>query len=183
MGSTIIYTLLEILKYTLPSIIVLAACYMIIQKFLTNDFQRKQLAVFQDNIKITTPMRMSAYERIILVLERMEVHNLINRFYIPGASATDLQLAMIDSIRGEYEYNLSQQIYISNEAWQTFRTATEQEIAMINGISQKLPQNATAKDLSNALSELSRDQETETPRQIAILTINAEAKKVLTALG
>lgn len=181
MTQTLIYTLLEILKYTLPALVVLFATYMIVNKFLTTEFQRKQLAIFQDNIKITIPMRMQAYERLILFVERMNVHNLANRFYVANSSATELQIAMTDSIRTEWEYNLSQQLYVSNEVWQTINTAKEQEIGMINNIASNLPANASAKDLVTALAEHNIKQEDDTPAQIALQSINGEAKKALMA--
>ncbi len=179
MSATIIYTLLEILKYTIPAIVVLLACYLIVQKFLTNDYQRKQLAVFKENQHQTLPLRLQAYERLLLVVERMQTPNLINRFYVQDASSVELQLAMTQSIRTEFEYNLSQQLYVSNEVWQTINTAMEQEIMMINQLASKLPANATAKDLANVLHEHHAGQETETPSQIAKLTINAEAQRLL----
>jgi hypothetical protein len=181
MTQTLIYTLLEILKYTLPALVVLFATYMIVNKFLTTEFQRKQLAIFQDNIKITIPMRMQAYERLILFVERMNVHNLANRFYVANSSATELQIAMTDSIRTEWEYNLSQQLYVSNEVWLTINTAKEQEIAMINNIAGNLPANASAKDLVIALADHNIKQEDDTPAQIALQSINGEAKKALMA--
>jgi hypothetical protein len=179
MSATIIYTILEILKYTIPAIVVLCACYLIVQKFLTNDYQRKQLAIFKEHQSQTLPMRLQAYERLLLVVERMQTPSLINRFYVQEASAVELQLAMTQSIRTEFEYNLSQQLYVSNEVWQTINTAMEQEIMMINQIASKLPHTASAKDLASALHEHNAEQETETPCQIAKMTINKEAQMVL----
>jgi hypothetical protein len=179
MAQTLLYTLLEILKYTIPAIVVLIAAYLIVNKFLTNDYQRKQLAIFQDNVKLTTPMRMQAYERLILFVERMNLQSLTTRFYVANASATELQIAMTDSIRTEWEYNLSQQLYVSNEVWQTINTAKEQEIGMINKIASALPSGALAKDLVQALTEYHIEETDETPLQIALMAINGEAKKVL----
>jgi hypothetical protein len=179
MAQTLLYTILEILKYTLPALVVLFATYLIVSKFLTNDYQRKQLAIFQDNVKVTTQMRLQAYERLILFVERMGVQNMTNRFYTADSSATELQMAMTQSIRTEWEYNLSQQLYVSNEVWQTINTAKEQEISIINEMGSKQKPGAHAKDLVQALTEYQMEMSDETPLEIALQSINAEAKKVL----
>jgi hypothetical protein len=180
MTQTLIYTFLEILKYTLPAIVVLIATYSIVNKFLVNDFQRKQLAIFKENSKITMPMRMQAYERLILFVERMNVQSMTNRFYVADSTVVELQLAMTQSIRTEWEYNLSQQLYVSNEVWQTIATAKEQEIAMINNVAKNIATTAPAKELVQALLTIQQEEDTtETPSQIALQTINAEAQFVL----
>jgi hypothetical protein len=173
--------ILEVAKYTLPALVVLGAAYLIVQKFLVNDTERKQLAIFGENTKQTIAMRLQAYERLAMLLERMETRNIVSRFYSSSATSQDLQLAVIQSIRSEFEYNLSQQIYVSKEVWQTVRSAVEQEIAMVNAMGSQLPAGASAKDLLNVLSNFALEQEQETPREIALLTVNAEAKKVLMA--
>lgn len=178
-SSPIVFTLLEILKYTIPAIVVLIASFLIIKKFLTSEIDRQRLAIFGENSKVTIPMRLQSYERLILFVERLQIPNLIQRFYVTNSSATDLQLAIVQSIRSEYEYNLSQQIYVSKEVWQTITSAKEQEIAMINGLAIKLPPNSSAKQFAEMLTEYYATQESETPSQIALLVINREAKSVL----
>jgi hypothetical protein len=170
---------LEILKYLLPSLVVLACAYYIISSFLKNEIEKKRLAIFSDNQKITLPMRLQAYERLTLFAERMDVQNMITRFYTSNSTAQDMQLAMIQSIRTEYEYNLSQQIYVSNEVWKTITSAKEQEVAMINGIASQLPVGTPAKDLVQRLTDVALSQDDDTPRQIALIVINNEAKAVL----
>jgi hypothetical protein len=171
--------LLEILKYVLPSCVVLACAYFIISSFLKNEIEKKRLAIFGDNIKITIPMRMQAYERLTLFVERMDVQNMITRLYTSNSTAQDLQLAMIQSIRTEYEYNLSQQIYVSNEVWKTITSAKEQEVAMINGIASQLQIGAPAKELVQRITDVAMSQEDDTPRQIALIVINHEVKSML----
>jgi hypothetical protein len=173
--------ILEIAKYVLPAVVVLAATYLIVQKFLTADVERKQLAIFGENTKQTIALRLQAYERLAMFLERMEMRNVIGRFYDSQASAQDLQLAIIQSIRGEYEYNLSQQIYVSKEVWLTVRSAVEQEISMVNAIGSQFPAGAPAKDMVQRLTDIALGQESETPREIALFAVNNEAKKVLLA--
>jgi hypothetical protein len=179
--SATLSTLLELLKYTLPAVVVLIATYLIVDKFLTNDTTRKQLAILGENAKHSIQMRMQAYERLILFVERMDVQQLIGRFYNSEASVQDLQLAFTQSIRAEYEYNMSQQLYISKEAWQTVTAAKEQEISMINQIATEFALGTPAKAYVQRLTEIAVGQEDDTPRQIASIVLNAEAKKLLIA--
>jgi hypothetical protein len=126
--------ILEILKYILPAIVVLVATYLIVNKFLVGEIQKKQLALFGEHAQITVQMRLQAYERLTIFIERMHPTNLISRHYVRELSAQDVQLNMVRAIRDEYEHNLSQQIYVSREVWQTVKAVMEQEITMINRV-------------------------------------------------
>ncbi len=179
--STTVTTLLEILKYTLPSIVVLVAAYLIVNRFLTAEFQRKQMAIFNDNLKVTVPMRLQAYERLAIFLNRINPMQLATQFYNSSATVVDVQLGMIQNIRTEFEYNLSQQIYVSFEVWQAVVTAKEQEIAMVNGIASRMPQTASAKDFITALNQFLIENEEDTPSKVALEIVNKEAKMVLLA--
>lgn len=177
--SPIVANLLELLKYTLPALIVLLATYMVVNKFLINDTERKRLAIFGDHVKTTIPMRLQAYERLTLFLERIKIQDLMAKLYHPSKTAQDVQLEILQLIRTEFEYNLSQQIYVSKEVWQTVVTAKEQEIAMVNQVAASLPPNSNAKALFEKLTEVAVIQDDQTPREIAIDIVNGEAKKVL----
>ncbi len=177
--SIALQTIFEILKYILPAIIVLIASYQIVQKFLLRETERQRLAIFGEHAKTTISLRLQAYERLTMFLERMDIKQLVSMFYTSSSSATDLQLAILQNIRTEFEYNLSQQIYVSKEVWQTVVTAKEQEVAMINAIASDLPQGANAKLLVERLTEWNLRQEEETPREIALAVVNGEAKRVL----
>jgi hypothetical protein len=172
-------SILEILKYVLPSIIVLIAAYLIIKKFLTNDIERQRLALFGESTKIALPLRLQAYERLSLFLERMNPQEMMSRFYHPEKSAMDVQLEILYSVRSEFEHNLTQQIYVSNEVWKTVVSAKEQEISMINQITASLPVGATAKQLFERITEFVVTQDDESPREIALAVVNGEAKRVL----
>lgn len=174
-------TILEILKYVLPSVVVLVACALIVNKFLIKETQEKQLAIFGQKTKEILALRMQAYERLTHFVERIHPNALIGRHYRKGAEAQDVQLSMIRNIREEYEHNLSQQIYVSNEVWQAVRSAKEQEIAMINQIGAQLKPGTPAMELVSRISEFALTEETELPTDIALFIINREAKEVLLA--
>ena len=106
------------------------------------------------NQKLITPIKLQAYERIALFLERIALNNLIVRVYKPGMSARMLQAELLKAIRSEFEHNLSQQIYLSNDSWNATKTAKEETIKAINIASSKVSDEASGTDLSKIIFEL-----------------------------
>ncbi|HTO15148.1 MAG TPA: hypothetical protein VLZ83_05230 [Edaphocola sp.] len=172
-------TLLDIAKYIIPAIIVLIASSMIVGKFLTGEYKRKQLAVFQEGQGVTMRLRLQAYERLTVFLERSHPRELIPRVYIPGMTVRELQTVAVNAINSEFEHNLSQQIYVSTNVWNTVMTAKQQEVAMINQIALTLNPEENAKELNAKIASYLISQEQATPAEIALETINNEAKMVM----
>ncbi len=171
--------ILEIAKYILPAIVVLIATYLIVNKFLVKEIERKQLAIFQENSSTSLKLRLQAYERLSIFVERMHPNSMISRYYVPGSTAQDLQLSMVQGIRAEFEHNLSQQIYISHELWQTLKAVVEQEITMINRVGSSIPMGEPATLLMSKMTEYIVTTESVMPTAIALETINREAKQML----
>jgi hypothetical protein len=151
--------LLEIFKYVLPSVVVFAATYYLIKLFLDNEQKKRNADIKMVGYKIITPIRLQAYERLILLLERISPESLIMRIHKPEFSVLLLQAALITTIREEFEHNLSQQVYVSSQAWELVRSAKEDMIKLINTAATKLNDNATSMDLSQKIFELSLSQE------------------------
>lgn len=147
--------LLEILKYILPSLVVFAAAYYLLKLFLENDQKKRVSDIKMAGYKIITPIRLQAYERISLFLERISPESLVMRVHRPDLNIAVLQTKLTLNIREEFEHNLSQQVYLSSEAWEIVKTAKEDMIAMVNKAATSLPDNATATDLSQKIFELS----------------------------
>jgi Na+/H+-translocating membrane pyrophosphatase len=171
--------ILEILKYILPSVVVLIATTMIVNKFLVKEIERKQLSIFAQNSDSAMKLRLQAYERLTIFVERMNAKSLISRYYVQQATAQDVQIAMVQGIRAEYEHNLSQQLYVSHEVWQTITTVMEQEITMINRIGASCEMGAGATEFIKKISEYIVNTESTIPTDIALETLNKEAKRIL----
>jgi hypothetical protein len=176
-------TILEVLKYTIPAIVVLIACAIIVGKFLTGEYKRKQLAVFQEGQETTLRLRLQAYERLAMFIERVHPRELIPRVYLTGMTVQDLRTLATNAIKAEFEHNLSQQIYVSSNVWNTIVSVKEQELAMINNIAQMLPAEADAKELNNRIIDYVMSQEDGVPSEIALEAINNEAKLVMYQQG
>ena len=148
-------TFAEILKYTLPSIVVAALAYLLIKQFIQKEQLLNQQQQKPDMQKTILPIRLQAYERLILLLERISPASLILRVSQPGMSAAQLQSALTQALREEFDHNLSQQVYISAKAWEDVKSAREELIRTINTAATALPAGATGADLAAQIFTLS----------------------------
>jgi hypothetical protein len=114
----------------------------------------------------------------VLFLERISPESLIMRLSKPDMTAQQLHSILVSNIRSEYEHNLSQQIYISNEAWEMVRNARGTIVRLINSVSEKLPPTATGEELSRSILEEVMDMDTE-PSRLAINYIKAEIGRIM----
>lgn len=169
----------EILKYTLPAIIVLIACSSIVKKFLLNDFKEKHLALLKDNQDTTVRLRLQAYERLTLYIERIHPRNLIPRVYESGMTVAQLQAMLIMTIKLEFEHNVSQQVYVTKQVWSSVRGAKEQEMNMIHMICQQLDPQASGKELHKKITDYLLTVDGQLPSDVALNLINEEARLVL----
>jgi len=168
--------ILEILKYILPSLVVFGASYYVMKLFIENEGRKRQLNFKIENAKLITPLRLQAYERIVLFLERITPSNLIMRLLKKEMSAFDFQTFLIQNIRDEFEHNLSQQIYISEQSWELAKNAKEEIIRIINTAATTVPDNATATQISQAIIQKTIDIK-EMPTHKAISLIKKEIGK------
>lgn len=140
----------DLLKVLLPAALVLYAMYLTVKSFINKDIQQaktlaeanaqikqaevleKQKEIELKNKEITLPIRLQAYERMCLFLERISPTQLIPRLNNPEFAVGLFQAILIQEIRNEYAHNLSQQMYISNEAWDLVVKAMEEMILLIN---------------------------------------------------
>lgn len=122
----------EILKYTLPALIVLIATYVVLSKMLKYEHHRLQTETALNNQKYITPVRLQAYERMVLLLERISPQSVVMRSQRQNMTNKDLQTLLLKTIRSEFEHNMAHQLYISNKAWEMVRIAKEDSIKLIN---------------------------------------------------
>ena len=147
--------LLEILKYVLPSLVVFATAYFLLKLFLEKEQRAKMMEKRMAGSQIVTPIRLQAYERVVLLLERISPGSLVMRVHRPDMTVLQLQTALVQAIRDEFEHNLSQQVYVSSHAWELVKNAKEEMLKLINISMGELNDNASASDLSKKIFEKS----------------------------
>lgn len=160
--------LTELIKIALPAGLVLYAMYLVVKSFVTKELGQQQtelkLKLAETNLKYaeeTLTIRLQAYERITLFLERISPQNLIPRVSNAQMTVGILQQILINEIRNEFAHNLSQQIYMSSEAWNLTKKAMEETILLINNstigledeqpgveLGKKVLENMMAQDLA-----------------------------------
>lgn len=127
----------------------------------------------------TKPLKLQAYERLVILCERISLPNIISRVSQPGLSATEMRYLLIESIKQEFEHNTSQQIYVSQQAWEAVRNLRDQSLLVINSIAKTLPADASATDLNKGLLEVMMNQDHAALHTITLEALNSEAKKIM----
>ena len=122
----------DLLKIILPALIVAGAIYFLFQQFLDKEQQRRLIELRLDSSKATLPLRLQAYERIVLFLERISPNNILVRLSSGGITAPEFHRLLQQEIRAEYEHNLAQQLYLSPDAWTAVKEAKETVLTMVN---------------------------------------------------
>jgi hypothetical protein len=150
--------IIEVVRYTIPAVIVFLAAYFLLKEFFFQESKKREIDIKLEKIKLSLPIRLQAYERIILFLERISPANLVMRVHKPGLSAADFQKTLVQTIRDEYTHNLSQQLYVSPKVWEMVKSAREEMIRQINTSAAQLTEEATSTDLSNKLLEMSMEK-------------------------
>jgi len=155
---------LEILKYILPSLVVLLTAWLLLKSFLNTqeEIQKRDLKTKMDELKLqlkqedkkyVTPIRLQAFERVVLFLERISPQSMIFRVQKPGQKAFQLQNNLLKTIRDEYEHNLSQQLYISKESWAMVKNAKEEIVKIINTAAAEVKPDDDSIELSRRIFE------------------------------
>jgi len=122
------------LRYAVPAVVVFITAWYLLKEFFKHEHNRRHMDLLAERMRISLPLRLQAYERLILLLERISPNNLIMRVHRPGLSARELQTLLIQNIRNEYAHNLSQQVYVSPRAWELIVKAYEEMIAQVNSL-------------------------------------------------
>lgn len=168
----------EILKYTIPSIVVFLTATVMIRYYFKSFVRDRDRDLLLQDRKKTLPMRLQAYERLAVFLERITVDSLVVREQSDEFTARDFHQHLLAVIRSEYEHNLSQQIYISGDAWNVVRNAREGTLKMINRAAMQVNPDGTALDLSKKIIEIQMEVDS-SPTQGALEFLRNEARLLM----
>jgi hypothetical protein len=167
----------DLIKIILPSVVSLYAVYLTVKSFLNKEFEKKLVDIRIKNNELVLPVRLQAYERMALYLERISLHNLVIRTNDPSFTAGEFQAKMTMDIREEFNHNVSQQIYISDKAWSLVKSAMEENIAIVNKCGQNVPADARSIELAKMIFE-ELLQRSEDPTSKAMRQIKEEIRQV-----
>ncbi|MDQ3534092.1 MAG: hypothetical protein M3421_00525 [Bacteroidota bacterium] len=145
--------ILEFLKFLIPALLVLYAMYLMVKAFIQKDIEQKILDIKMKNQEVVLPIRLQAFERMALFLERITPNNLVLRLNDGSYSAKQFQQVLLSEVREEYYHNLSQQVYMADQTWELVKNAMEEIIVVINQAGSGLPEDAKSIDLARRIFE------------------------------
>jgi hypothetical protein len=163
----------EILKYTIPALTVLVTTWFLVSAFLKSAQKQRNVEFMMKNHEIILPLRLQAYERITLFLERISIESLLMRLNQPGMNSRQLHTELLATIRNEYEHNLAQQVYMSAKAWEMVKNARAQMIKIINTAAEKTDPSLPALEINKKILENIADY-SKSPTQMAIDFLKTE---------
>ncbi len=145
--------LLDISKYTLPAIVVFLTAYSMIKLFLRNEDKKRSFEFSMNQKDSVMPLRLQAYERLILLLERISPDSIVMRMNSTTLNVAQMKNELISTIRNEFEHNLAQQTYISIAAWEKIKTARTELIKLINTSAAEINPTTNGINLSKRILE------------------------------
>ena len=169
---------LEFGKLIIPSCFILYATYLLVKVFLNKELEKHVLEAKMKNIEIVLPLKIQAYERMCLFLERISLQNIIQRTHTSNMTSGELQRLLIQEIRNEFHHNTAQQIYVSETIWMEIKKAVEELILFINKSSLDIPQDAKSIELIRHLLEQSIHTEEQSVSK-ALRNLKEEVRNIL----
>lgn len=121
----------QLFAFLLPAVVTGAVAFYFFRLHTRNEDGRRRFLLHKDSQKDTLPIRLQAYERMVLFLERIAINSLVVRVAPKSTDKSDYENLLIKQIETEFEHNLSQQIYMSDECWNIIKAAKNATIQMI----------------------------------------------------
>lgn len=147
-------TILEIIKVSVPALIVFLTVRSLMQEYFKKEFHLKNLEQNQPKQAATLPLKLQAYERLSLFCERIAVPTLLFRLRQDGMSAKQLRVVLLLNIQQEYEHNITQQVYVSAQLWEIIKMARDDSVNTISLAMDSIPEGADGKALASAVFQL-----------------------------
>lgn len=167
-------TLFEIIKFTIPALIMFWAVRSLFKEFLQGQQQMRLMEIRQQQSNTTLPLRLQAYERLSLFCERITIPNLVMRVKSEGMQSGALRLALMMAIQQEYEHNLTQQVYVSEKLWEIIQLAKNDTVNFVIGVAEGVDPKASADDLVKVLFA-AMEERNQSPLATAQMAIKKEA--------
>lgn len=160
----------QLFAYLLPAVVTGAIAFYFFRLHTRNEEGRRRFLLHKDSQKDTLPIRLQAYERMALFLERIAINNLVVRVAPKGQDKSSYENLLIKQIENEFDHNLSQQIYMSDECWNIIKAAKSATIQIIRSAGM------SASDSADKLREdiLNQSMEKQSPSATALSFVKKE---------
>ncbi len=141
----------DIIKIAIPLLAVLGIVQMMLKNFQAKEDKNFLIGLQKETKKYSYPTRLQAYERLVLLAERLEPSSMFSRLTIEADTAGQVQMMMLVSIQKEFEHNLAQQIYVSAPVWNQFVKAKESLLHTINKVGNTIDKEDSTQAFAKAL--------------------------------
>ena len=167
-------TIFQLFGYMLPAVVTGAVAFYFFRLHTKNEDGRRRFLLQKDAQKDALPIRLQAYERMVLFLERISLNSLVVRVGPNGKNKNDYENFLVKQIETEFEHNLSQQIYMSDECWNIIKTAKNATIQTIRsaGMSQTESPDKFREDILN------KTMEKQSPSSTALSFVKKEVNEL-----
>ena len=145
--------IIEFGKILIPASVVLYAAYLLVRSFLAKEIELKKLEIRGRSIETVLPLRIQAYERMCLFLERISPQNLLIRLSPGGISSKEFHQMLLTEIRNEFNHNVSQQVFMTENVWENIKNAKEDLVLTINDAASEMGPESSSLDLSKKIFE------------------------------
>lgn len=169
---------MEILAYSIPALVVLAATWLVMHKLFNNEQEKRLWELKRLSQKEISPIRLRAYERLTLLLERTTPDRMLMEMNLQEMTIPQVQQQLLRTIRLEYDHNLSQQIYVSDEVWDKIIHARDEMGAFVTAMAAGMPEGSSTLDYAKTLIT-AYSTNGETPNSVALSALKEEAKTLL----
>jgi hypothetical protein len=169
--------LAQIALIVLPAGAVLFTVVLFLRKQSEKDLRSMQIELKKERQSFFLPNRVEAYQRAVLLMERISPNSLVMRLHNPGLPAKMMQAELLKAIREEYDHNVAQQIFISPKAWEMVRNSKEETIKIINIAGGQMSDVSMALDLSAKIFEVTAEVG-QLPTEITIEFLKRELQEL-----
>lgn len=145
---------LQIALIIFPAGAVLLTTIFFLRKETSKEVRAMQIELRKSRQEYFLPSRVEAYQRSVLLMERIHPNSLVMRLHNPGLPARALQAEFLKAIREEYDHNVAQQLFVSPQGWQMVKNSKEETIKIINIAGNQMLATSTGMDLSAKIFEI-----------------------------
>jgi hypothetical protein len=157
--SSVMGLFIDLLKITIPALLVGGTAYLMLRTLFRQQNALKSREIQAERQGTTLPLRLQAYERLSVLVERLAIPGMVLRTSRDGMQAATLKIALLMNIQQEFEHNISQQVYVSDQLWSIIKATRDDAVQFIELVSDKIDKKADARTLATALLQFSEQRE------------------------
>lgn len=168
---------LQLALIIIPAGAVLMTTIYFLRKETSSEVRSLNYELKKQRQEFFLPHRVEAYQRIVLLMERIHPNSLVMRLHNPGLPAAAMQAKLLEAVREEFEHNIAQQIYVSPQVWEIARRAKDETMKIINLAGNQMGPTSVGMDLSSKIFEIVGEVGT-LPTEIAVDALKKEMQEL-----